>query len=294
MMGQSDGKTTDMSVLTEVSDLCTVIEYAKGLEYTDSTNILLMGCSQGGFVSALTAAKLRDEIRKLVLFYPAFCIANIWLHYAAQVIIVCGKRDLHNALCRPVYFIKQVYILKDTVRFRLDRRAESVFMYYFEAFSCQAQFFFTVHVRIRHCSGSDHAFFSLGSQSLLKQLRRIPFYLNIFKCMRELITFAPAVTVNTAVRTSTVYIHPIIAAASGQYSFCLNKMHAFCPLSGRSSFTNNTTYTLNINTNCYTKTTGFRGIKTAGRYPPAVYMCCFQQSDLIVTQQLPLYPPLAV
>ena len=65
MMGQSDGKTTDMSVLTEVSDLCTVIEYAKGLKYTDSTNILLMGCSQGGFVSALTAAKLKNQIKKL-------------------------------------------------------------------------------------------------------------------------------------------------------------------------------------------------------------------------------------
>ena len=76
MMGKSDGKKTDMSVLTEVSDLCAVIEYAKGLDYTDTSNILLMGCSQGGFVSALTAAKLKKEIGKLVLFYPAFCIPD--------------------------------------------------------------------------------------------------------------------------------------------------------------------------------------------------------------------------
>ena len=76
MMGKSDGKTTDMSVLTEVGDLQAVIEYAKKLDYTDSSNILLMGCSQGGFVSALTAAKLKDQINKLVLFYPAFCIPD--------------------------------------------------------------------------------------------------------------------------------------------------------------------------------------------------------------------------
>ena len=74
--GKSDGKTTDMSVLTEVSDLHVVIEYAKSLPYTDSENILLMGCSQGGFVSAITAAQLNEQISKLVLFYPALCIPD--------------------------------------------------------------------------------------------------------------------------------------------------------------------------------------------------------------------------
>ena len=54
--GKSDGKTTEMSVLTEVQDLEAVIEYAQGLPY-NSKKTLLMGCSQGGFVSALTAAK---------------------------------------------------------------------------------------------------------------------------------------------------------------------------------------------------------------------------------------------
>ena len=55
--GKSDGKTTEMSVLTEVKDLEAVITYAKEQEYTDADDILLMGCSQGGFVSALVAAK---------------------------------------------------------------------------------------------------------------------------------------------------------------------------------------------------------------------------------------------
>lgn len=76
VMGRSSNNTTQMSVLTEVKDLCSVIEYAKGLDYTDDANILLMGCSQGGFVSALTAARLRDQIKKLVLFYPALCIPD--------------------------------------------------------------------------------------------------------------------------------------------------------------------------------------------------------------------------
>lgn len=76
MMGKSDGKTTDMSVLTEVNDLIAVIEYAYSLPYTDESNVLLMGCSQGGFVSAIAASKLKDKIKKLVLFYPALCISD--------------------------------------------------------------------------------------------------------------------------------------------------------------------------------------------------------------------------
>lgn len=92
MMGKSDGKTTDMSVLTEVSDLCAVIEYAKGLDYTDSSNILLMGCSQGGFVSALAAAKLKNQIDKLVLFYPALCIPDD----ARSGKMMWAKFDPHN------------------------------------------------------------------------------------------------------------------------------------------------------------------------------------------------------
>lgn len=38
-----------MSVLTETKDLEAVIEYVKGLPYTNSNEIILMGCSQGGF-----------------------------------------------------------------------------------------------------------------------------------------------------------------------------------------------------------------------------------------------------
>ena len=74
--GKSDGKTTEMSVLTEVKDLEAVIEYVKALPYTDPDRLLLMGCSQGGFVSALTAAKRKDEVEKLILFYPALCIPD--------------------------------------------------------------------------------------------------------------------------------------------------------------------------------------------------------------------------
>ncbi len=74
--GKSDGSTTEMSVMTEVKDLEAVIQYAQSMEYSNPGEIVLMGCSQGGFVSAIAASRLNDKIAKLVLFYPAFCIPD--------------------------------------------------------------------------------------------------------------------------------------------------------------------------------------------------------------------------
>ncbi len=73
---RSDGKTQDMSVLTEKEDLKAVIAAASGLPYVDGEDITLMGCSQGGFVSAMVAEDLQDKIRRLILFYPALCIPD--------------------------------------------------------------------------------------------------------------------------------------------------------------------------------------------------------------------------
>lgn len=42
----------------------------------NSKELLLIGCSQGGFVSALVAAKQPALVNKLVLFYPALCIPD--------------------------------------------------------------------------------------------------------------------------------------------------------------------------------------------------------------------------
>ena len=76
MVGMSDGATTDMSVATEKEDLKAVVSYVQGLPDVDKGRIMLMGCSQGGFVSGTTAAELGDAIRALIMFYPALCIPD--------------------------------------------------------------------------------------------------------------------------------------------------------------------------------------------------------------------------
>ena len=84
--GKSDGDSTDMSVLTEVEDLLRVIACAKSRPYTDPSRVLLMGCSQGGFVSAITAARLGEEVEALILLYPAQYDAAVAATYHLQIL----------------------------------------------------------------------------------------------------------------------------------------------------------------------------------------------------------------
>jgi len=74
LFSKSDGKSVDMSVLTEVADLEAVVQAVLKHEKADASRLTLMGCSQGGFVSALVAAKHPEMVEKLVLFYPALSI----------------------------------------------------------------------------------------------------------------------------------------------------------------------------------------------------------------------------
>lgn len=76
LVGSSDGDSTDMSVLTEAADLKAVIEFAKSQSYTDENELILLGCSQGGFVSAIVAAEMKEEVDALILLYPALCIPD--------------------------------------------------------------------------------------------------------------------------------------------------------------------------------------------------------------------------
>ena len=71
----SEGLTTEMSVLTEVQNLKDAIRIASGMEYVDPQKIYLMGSSQGGLVTALTAEELTN-IQGLFLFYPAFSLPD--------------------------------------------------------------------------------------------------------------------------------------------------------------------------------------------------------------------------
>lgn len=73
---RSDGSTLEMSLFTEQADLEAVIEMIRGLDFVDQEQLFLMGTSQGGAVSAITGAALQEEVRGMILLYPAFLLAG--------------------------------------------------------------------------------------------------------------------------------------------------------------------------------------------------------------------------
>ena len=75
---KSSGKTSEMSVLTEKEDLCAVIDEVRTWEEVEEENLFLFGESQGGLVTALTIDEREDQIRAVMLIYPALCIEDDW------------------------------------------------------------------------------------------------------------------------------------------------------------------------------------------------------------------------
>lgn len=85
---RSDGSTLEMSLFTEQADLEAVIAMVRALDYVDADNLFLLGTSQGGVVSALAGAAHPQDIRDMVLLYPAFVMvdeANARFQSAADI-----------------------------------------------------------------------------------------------------------------------------------------------------------------------------------------------------------------
>ena len=100
----SDGRTGNMSVLTETEDLTAVVQAVRRRPDVLEEHTLLMGCSQGGLVCALAAPEIQPPVQSLVLFYPAFCIPDdarrgkmMWAHFDPRNIprtFWCGPMKL--------------------------------------------------------------------------------------------------------------------------------------------------------------------------------------------------------
>ena len=71
---KSGNDMSKMSVMTEVNDLLEVFNEAKNWDFVDTNKIIIMGGSQGGAVTALTAPKIEDEISGVIIMYPALLI----------------------------------------------------------------------------------------------------------------------------------------------------------------------------------------------------------------------------
>lgn len=73
---KSSGKTTDMTIFTEKQNLLSVFNHIKSMDNVDSNQIFLLGGSMGGLVTALTAEELSEQVKGMILYFPALCVAD--------------------------------------------------------------------------------------------------------------------------------------------------------------------------------------------------------------------------
>lgn len=106
---KSDGKSTEMSVMTESADLEAVFNSALSWDFVDSKRVFFQGGSQGGLVSAITGIRLQDKIAGLILLYPAFGMYD-FIHYAyPSYDAISGTMEIVNDMVIGEAFAKDLW-----------------------------------------------------------------------------------------------------------------------------------------------------------------------------------------
>jgi pimeloyl-ACP methyl ester carboxylesterase len=104
MESRSGGRMEDMSVKTEQEDLLAVMEKVRSLPELDGKKLFLLGRSQGGLVSAMAAAARGDQVRGLILLYPAFSIPGDLRKMYPDPEMVPQRQEFLGAVVGRIYY----------------------------------------------------------------------------------------------------------------------------------------------------------------------------------------------
>lgn len=117
---RSDNNTMNMSVLDEKNDLLSIVEYFRRQEDADPDRIVLIGESQGGFVTALASAEIPDEISSVILIYPALCIPANWNERYPDVAQIPDTTKLWDVPMGRRFFleIRDIDIFKEIEKYK--------------------------------------------------------------------------------------------------------------------------------------------------------------------------------
>ena len=109
-----------MSILDEQSDLEAIVHYFKQQPDIDPNKIMLIGESQGGFVSALVADNIPQDINAAVLVFPALCIPENWKERYPKLTDIPEVTNLWNVPMGRRFFeeIHDMSIFKKMKRFK--------------------------------------------------------------------------------------------------------------------------------------------------------------------------------
>lgn len=166
---QSGFKTTDMTIFTEKQDLEAVIDEVQTWDCIDKSNLFLFGGSQGGLVSALVAEDRFQEVKGLILLYPALCIADNWNERYKNLKDIPDTKELWNMTLGRKFFETihgfEVYehIGKFTERVLIIHGTEDRIVPFH--YSVQAKEFYS-HARLESFQGEGHGFSEEGNRRM--------------------------------------------------------------------------------------------------------------------------------
>ncbi len=85
--------SSEMTAFTEITDYEIVLDYVEKNDAYDNNNIFISGQSFGGLIATVVAEKHKDEIKGVVLFYPAFYMAD----HASEVLQQGPTENIRNS-----------------------------------------------------------------------------------------------------------------------------------------------------------------------------------------------------
>lgn len=115
---RSDNNTLNMSALDEKEDVKAIVRYFRSQADVDPDGIVLIGESQGGFVTALSSAEIPDQVKAVVLVYPALCIPDNWKERYPTVADIPDTTYLWNVPLGRRFFLE----IRDLDIFKIIRK----------------------------------------------------------------------------------------------------------------------------------------------------------------------------
>ena len=100
---KSDGKTTEMSVLTETRDLEAIIDHFKNDPKIDTNRIFLMGKSQGAFVSTIVLSRRPDQIAAFIGLYPGYVLEDLAIAQAKKYEVLPETMEVLDMQVGSIY-----------------------------------------------------------------------------------------------------------------------------------------------------------------------------------------------
>lgn len=117
---KSNPNTMNMSVVDEQRDLEAIVKYFRHRKDIDKKNIVVVGESQGGYVSAMTAAKRPKAISKVILAFPALCIPDNWNKRYPSVESIPDTTRLWNVPMGKRFFmeLRDINVFKEIGKYK--------------------------------------------------------------------------------------------------------------------------------------------------------------------------------